>query len=142
MPRGRLSTKQETNANIAGPDSRTATCEDTLKIFGHGIKEYTTAQLSRIIPATPISIKNVLDTYFRATFLSSFPFASEIAFNSPLPIPRSAKLSIATNEVIVIQRPYRSVPRYRTVSRTEIRFVRTEVPLAMIAASAVSAARR
>jgi hypothetical protein len=51
------------------------------------------------------NMKKALDTWRRASSLSSLPCASEITFISPWAIPKSAKLRSAPREVIVIHKP-------------------------------------
>jgi len=96
---------------IAGPASRAATGDETLKTCAQAMNGYVPKNTMPIRAETTDSMKKPLETHLLAASRSSLPFASEIAFKIPFPIPRSAKFSSAATDMIVIHKPKRSVPK-------------------------------
>src|ERR1700721_605117 len=65
-----------------------------------------------------------------------------MAFNSPLPIPKSANTSKVTVDVMVAHKAYLSVPKWFTISRTETNIASSEVARAKHELTAVNVIRR
>src|SRR5450631_540117 len=142
IPAGMPTRKHPTKAATAGPASAVAWGDVTRNKALHDTQGYAIANPIPIIIAMDVRKKNALETYWRASSRLSCPCALAIPFKRPFVIPRSENPRIAITELIVIQSPYLSVPRYLKVSGTVMRAVAMPINLEMTDAAVVRKARR
>src|SRR5947207_6011125 len=106
-----LIAKQSRKANTAPPVSRAAKAELAFSRRGHGTSGVARHATRATNTATADKKKNAVDTYLRAAVPSFRPCDSDIAFNRPLPMPKSANVNTEKADVMVIQTPNRSAPK-------------------------------